>query len=148
MNNKMNNRTIILLLLTCVFAIVIGGIRSKKEELTFLEMGIIEKVVIEKEGSDRRKELIDEEKKEFLNALIKDSNLTKTESINDFPVNVEDYLKVTVYRTEKQDNEDVFFVYKRGDYTSTNYYLEKPYEGIWELSEDTYQKTVDMYQGE
>lgn len=145
MNNRMNNRTIILLLLTCAFAIVVGGIRTKKEDLTFLEMGIIEKVVIEKEGSDRRKELIDEEKKEFLNALIKDSNLKKTESINDLPVNVEDYFKVIVYRTEKQDSQDVFFVYRRDAYTFTNYYLEKPYEGIWEISEDTYQKIVDMY---
>lgn len=77
MNNQTNNKTIILLLLTCVFAIVLGGIRSKKEDLVFLEMGIIDKVVIEKEGSDRRKELIGEEKKEFLDVLIKDSNLKK-----------------------------------------------------------------------
>lgn len=145
MNNQTNNKTIILLLLTCVFAVVLGGIRSKKEDLVFLEMGIIDKVVIEKEGSDRRKELIDEEKKEFLDTLIKDSNLKKTESVNDFPVNVEEYFKVTVYRTEKQDNQDVFFVYKRDAYIFTDYYLEKPYEGIWELSKDTYQKIVDMY---
>ncbi len=58
--------------------------------------------------------------------------ITKKESIQDMPVNVENEIKID-FKTIN-NRTDTIFVYKN----KNKFYIEQPYNGIYEITEDEY----------
>lgn len=66
---------------------------------------------------------------DFLSAM-KESVLTGKMSVQDVP-QTEEYVKIIL---EMEEGENTFFLYEDGG----KYYAEQPYEGIYEIDEETY----------
>ncbi len=64
--------------------------------------------------------------------------ITKKESIQDMPVNVENEIKID-FKTIN-NRTDTIFVYKN----KNKFYIEQPYNGIYEITEDEY-NSVEKY---
>lgn len=76
----------------------------------------------------------------IINKLANEGRTTKKESIQDSPVNVEDEMVVNFYFDE--ENSSVVFVYKK----NSKYYIEQPYNGIYEITQEEYTDIVKFYQ--
>ncbi len=63
--------------------------------------------------------------------IFADAKNTNTESINDFPHNVSDLITINLIMDERTDT---YYVYKQ----KSKYYIERPYNGIWELESQKY----------
>lgn len=72
---------------------------------------------------------------------------TGSDSNNDFPVNAENLFKVVI-ESENSEHSTTLFVYKRKDgfLSKGKYRLEQPYNGIYEISEDEYNKLLQIMQ--
>ncbi len=73
-----------------------------------------------------------EEMKEILYVLNGTKRITKQESIQDAPVNIDNEIKVDFNFIE--NGTSTIFVYKKNN----NYCIEQPYNGIYQISGDEY----------
>ncbi|WP_455257202.1 DUF5301 domain-containing protein [Peptoniphilus asaccharolyticus] len=75
-----------------------------------------------------------DEIKSIIDDLVNDSKITKKDSINDAPTNVDEY--IGIYFTHKGTGygESVTYVYKKDGIN----YLEQPYSEIWKLGDKTF----------
>lgn len=73
-----------------------------------------------------------EEMKDILYVLNDTKRITKQESIQDAPVNIDDEIKVDFHFIEA--GVSTIFVYKKNN----SYYIEQPYNGIYQISGDEY----------
>lgn len=73
-----------------------------------------------------------EEMKDILYVLNGTKRITKQESIQDAPVNIDNEIKVDFNFIE--GGTSTIFVYKKYN----NYYIEQPYNGIYQISGDEY----------
>ena len=76
--------------------------------------------------------------KDILYVLNGTKRITKNESIQDAPVNVENEIKVDFYLLDKETS--TLFVYIKND----KYYIEQPYNGIYQMSGDEY-NSIEKY---
>lgn len=76
--------------------------------------------------------------KQILDSIAGTKRVTKEESIQDYPTNVDDIITVEFYFKEK--GSSILYLYKRNN----KYYIEQPYDGIYKISEDEY-KLVNNY---
>lgn len=67
---------------------------------------------------------------------------TKTESVQDAPVNVEDWIQVDFHHIG--GGSSTLFVYQRPEAKNGGYFIEQPYNGIYEISGDEY-NSIDKY---
>lgn len=67
---------------------------------------------------------------------------TGTESVQDAPVNVEDYIQVDFHHTG--GGTSTLFVYQRPEAKNSEYFIEQPYNGIYEISGDEY-NSIEKY---
>ena len=74
----------------------------------------------------------EEEMKDILSVLNNTKKVTKNESIQDAPVNVKDEIKLKFNLTK--DEIFTIFVYTKNQ----KYYIEQPYNGIYQISGDEY----------
>lgn len=76
---------------------------------------------------------------EVIEGILKEA-VYRGESVNDTPTNIEDYLTVVFsYKDEEKGTETIYLFEKNGDY-----FVEKPYSGVWEIPEKLYTKLKDM----
>ncbi len=76
--------------------------------------------------------------KELLSILNSNGRETNEESVQDYPVNVENEIKIEF--NFKEGGTSTIFVYiKKG-----KYYLEQPYNGIYSISKDEYNYLKNM----
>ena len=73
-----------------------------------------------------------EEMKDILYVLNGTKRVTKNESIQDAPVNIDGEIKVDFHFIEA--GVSTIFVYKKNN----SYYIEQPYNGIYQISGDEY----------
>lgn len=74
--------------------------------------------------------------------LLSRINTYKMESVNDVPNNINDYILFKIYY---KDSVKYVYMYK----TFFSYRVELPYEGVWYMPKDTYQKLDNiLYQNE
>lgn len=59
---------------------------------------------------------------------------TKKESVNDNPVDVEQFIKLELRSRNEKDTLSVMYLYEENG----RYYLEQPYNGIYQISGDEY----------
>ena len=79
-----------------------------------------------------------QEIKNIVNILGGIKRITKKESIQDMPVNVENEIKINFKITNNEIK--TIFVYKR----KNKYYIEQPYNGIYEINQDEY-NSIEKY---
>lgn len=66
---------------------------------------------------------------------------TQNESIQDAPVNVDDYIQVDFAH---KGGTSTLFVYQRSDARNGEFFIEQPYNGIYEISGDEY-RAIEQY---
>lgn len=83
-------------------------------------------------SGNTNKEIINEKDKEnIINGLKGNNRNTKRVSVNDYPYNVEEIIKINI-----RDKENIITIYV---YKSNNkYYIEPPYNGIYRISAEEY----------
>ena len=117
-------------------ALVLGltGCGSKKEyTLTLPKEENIESVFFEKDNN--KKEVKDTEEIKDIIYVLSGSGKGRTtdeESIQDYPVNAEDIIKIEF--DLKDDKQSTLFVYKKNG----KMYIEIPYNGIYRINGDEY----------
>lgn len=67
---------------------------------------------------------------------------TRTESVQDAPVNVEDWIQVDFHHTG--GGTSTLFVYQRPEAQKGEYFIEQPYNGIYGISGDEY-NSIEKY---
>lgn len=77
---------------------------------------------------------------DMLYVLKENGRTTKKESINDSPVNTEEPIKVEL--NLKKEGSSVVYIYE----DDGKYYLEQPYNGIYQISGDEYNDIAKYFQ--
>lgn len=67
---------------------------------------------------------------------------THNESIQDAPVNVDSWIKVDI--AQRDGETSTLFVYQKPDARNGEFFIEQPYNGIYEISGDEY-NTIKQY---
>lgn len=70
----------------------------------------------------------------IINNALKEGDGNGRESVNETPVDVNEYLTVSILSDD--DNSDKYYFYKENG----RLYMECPYAGIWEISDEIYNK--------
>ena len=132
MNKKKRNEiiSIVVVLLVCIVLYVFFMNRNiytlnipKMEDLSSISL----------ESRKATKEITDTKAMEDMISLLNGSGrMSKEESVNDVPIDVKKSIKVEL--NAKKEGSSVIYVYER----KGGYYLEQPYNGIYEISEDEY----------
>lgn len=81
----------------------------------------------------------EEEMDKILNGIYELHLKTQSESVQDYPVDVEDLVAIRLYYKE-EDTVGNFYLYKKND----KYYLEEPYNGIYKISEGNYNYIINL----
>lgn len=74
-----------------------------------------------------------------MNKLTGTGRTTKEESIQDIPTGMEESITITFNSGEKT----TVFVYKKAD----KYYIEQPYNGIYEITQEEYNDIMQSKEG-
>lgn len=76
--------------------------------------------------------------KEIINILYSNGRTTKISSIQDVPVNVTNEISINIY--DKDTKISKLFIYEK----NAKYFLEQPYNGIYEISADEYNTILNF----
>ena len=79
-----------------------------------------------------------QEIEDIIYVLDGDGRTTQKESINDYPVGIKEPIKVELKSDNKKDSIAVIYIYE----DNSLYYLEQPYNGIYQMSGDEYNGIV------
>ncbi|MDD3303814.1 MAG: DUF5301 domain-containing protein [Clostridia bacterium] len=79
--------------------------------------------------------------KEIINVLASHNRTTKIESIQDFPINATKVITITI--SHKVGGKSTLYVYEK----NSKFYIEQPYNGIYELSADEYNFVNNVLNG-
>lgn len=107
------------------------GVHSRTYQLNLPAPEALSAVtLVQKDGEERV--LADGDVENVLCVLTGSGRTTRTESIQDEPVNVDDWIKVDF--NFQSGGASRLFAYQKAD----KYYLEQPYNGIYQISGDEY----------
>lgn len=81
-----------------------------------------------------QKEITDIQEIEDIIYVLDGGRATKKESTNDYPIDIEQPIKVELKSSIKKDSISVIYIYE----DNAQYYLEQPYNGIYQISGDEY----------
>lgn len=123
-------------IIVIVFAILIIGIfyhfRDRRTyELDLPQINKLEKVLL-KENETEISISDTQEINNFLDSINGTKRITKEESIQDYPINVDNIIQVDFILKDKDIS--TIFVYIKKD----KYYIEQPYNGIYQINEEEY----------
>ncbi|MGL5313534.1 MAG: DUF5301 domain-containing protein [Peptostreptococcaceae bacterium] len=76
------------------------------------------------------------------NSLLDSKKSITKESVNDTPHDINSGIRIVL--TDKSNNRTTLFIYKSND---SNYYIEKPYEGIYGITVDDYEVFTQYFVG-
>ena len=80
------------------------------------------------------------ENKDEISGIIEDilenTDDTGRESVNDQPTNINDYLIIKFHNKNAEDSPSIMYLYKDKNIS----YVEQPYQGIWKLREETFDR--------
>lgn len=143
-----NNKKIFILLGILIAILLIVAIAYKHRDRRTYELNLpqgeeLSKIELKKDGMSvgiyKAEEITD-----IINVLSGVKRITKTESIQDSPVNVNNEIQVDF--TFKEDIEykaggiSTIFLYEKNE----RYYIEQPYNGIYQISVDEY-NSIKVY---
>lgn len=123
----------VIVLMLMVIVVGIGYYFSNKRtyEMRLPKAEDIQKITFEKNGKTGG---FDDEEviQQFLRIINETKRITKQESIQDMPINVENVIKISFYL--KQSGASTVFAYQKND----QYYIEQPYNGIYPILKEEY----------
>ena len=132
---KNRNALFVILGIIVLVVLVIGVFYHFRDRRTYtLNLPQLEKLESISLNQNEKDIIINdtEEMKDILYVLNGTKRVTKNESIQDAPVNIDDEIKVDFHFIEA--GVSTIFVYKKNN----SYYIEQPYNGIYQISGDEY----------
>lgn len=124
---------LVILIFTLCFAII----NKLKYNLKLPEISDVSSIFVTLNDNEVKLDK-EEEITSIITTLMSNGRTTKIESIQDFPVNVSNVITIKIYH--KSSGNSTLFVYER----KGNYYLEQPYNGIYEISSDEYNSILNF----
>lgn len=124
---------LVILIFTLCFAII----NKPKYNLKLPEISDVSSIFLTLNDNEVKLDK-EEEITSIITTLMSNGRTTKIESIQDFPVNVSNVITIKIYH--KSSGSSTLFVYER----KGNYYLEQPYNGIYEISSDEYNSILNF----
>lgn len=124
---------LVILIFTLCFAII----NKPKYNLKLPEISDVSSIFVTLNDNEVKLDK-EEEITSIITTLMSNGRTTKIESIQDFPVNVSNVITIKIYH--KSSGSSTLFVYER----KGNYYLEQPYNGIYEISSDEYNSILNF----
>lgn len=124
---------LVILIFTLCFAII----NKPKYNLKLPEISDVSSIFVTLNDNEVKLDK-EEEITSIITTLMSNGRTTKIESIQDFPVNVSNVITIKIYH--KSSGNSTLFVYER----KGNYYLEQPYNGIYEISSDEYNSILNF----
>lgn len=124
---------LVILIFTLCFAII----NKPKYNLKLPEISDVSSIFVILNDNEVKLDK-EEEITSIITTLMSNGRTTKIESIQDFPVNVSNVITIKIYH--KSSGSSTLFVYER----KGNYYLEQPYNGIYEISSDEYNSILNF----
>lgn len=121
----------------CTFTLT-GCFNNRNFELTIPKEGDIKSISLGRNDSK-----VDVSNTEDIKDIIgllngSDKRITKEESIQDYPVNADEVIKIEFNFKEKGNT--ILFVYKKDE----KMFIESPYNGIYKISDDEY-NSIEKY---
>ncbi len=136
----MMSRCKIFSILIVILLLSLSLIGCSKVQITLPNEADLESIVLSESTQENNKHIIitdSEEIKNIINSIKSNFNKTNKESINDIPTNVDYFIKLEF--SHSKGGSSVAYVYK----TKDRYYIEQPYNGIWEITQESYEN-IDM----
>lgn len=127
--SKIFSTLIVILLLSLSF------VGCDKTQITLPNEADLESIVLSESIEENNKHITitgNEEMKKIIDSIKSNSKQTNKESINDTPTNVGYCIKIEFFHSK--GGSSIAYVYK----TKDRYYIEQPYSGIWEITQDLY----------
>lgn len=138
MKNKKEIFTVIDIVLIFIMVVILYYCAKNKKtyELKLPNAEILSSITLE----ENSKKTLDEQTKmeEVLNILNGVNKVTKEESVQDAPVNAINI--ITINFNFKEAGSSIVFVYKK----KKKFYIEQPYNGIYEISEKEYNSIYNI----
>ena len=128
---------IVFILVILIFTLCFAIINKPKYNLKLPEISDVSSIFVTLNDNEVKLDK-EEEITSIITTLMSDGRTTKIESIQDFPVNVSNVITIKIYH--KSSGSSTLFVYER----KGNYYLEQPYNGIYEISSDEYNSILNF----
>lgn len=138
MNKKKKNEiiSIIVVLLICII-VYIFFMNRNIHTLNIPKVDDLSSISFER-GSVMKKITDEKVMEDIVLQLNGSGRMTKKESVNDAPVEIEQPIKVELHL--KKEGSSIVYLYEKSD----KYYLEQAYNGIYEISGDEY-KSLEKY---
>ena len=114
----------LLLVLICIAALTACGTDKK---INLPEAEKVMKIEITKNDSEQSKIITDKGAIREIISNIRNTEDTGKESVNDTPVNIENYTILRFISENEDENHTVLYSYKVKNKT----FIEQPYSGIW-----------------
>lgn len=124
---------LVILIFTLCFAII----NKPKYNLKLPEISDVSSIFVTLNDNEVKLDK-EEEITSIITTLMSNGRTTKIESIQNFPVNLSNVITIKIYH--KSSGSSTLFVYER----KGNYYLEQPYNGIYEISSDEYNSILNF----
>lgn len=128
---------IVFILVILIFTLCFAIINKPKYNLKLPEISDVSSISVTLNDNEIKLEK-EEDITGIITTLMSNGRTTKIESIQDFPVNVSNVITIKIYH--KSSGSSTLFVYER----KGNYYLEQPYNGIYEISSDEYNSILNF----
>ncbi len=128
---------IVFILVILIFTLCFAIINKPKYNLKLPEISDVSSISLTLNDNEVKLDK-EEEITSIITTLMSNGRTTKIESIQDFPVNVSNVITIKIYH--KSSGSSTLFVYER----KGNYYLEQPYNGIYEISSDEYNSILNF----
>lgn len=128
---------IVFILVILIFTLCFAIINKPKYNLKLPEISDVSSIFVTLNDNEVKLDK-EEEITSIITTLMSNGRTTKIESIQDFPVNVSNVITIKIYH--KSSGSSTLFVYER----KGNYYLEQPYNGIYEISSDEYNSILNF----
>lgn len=128
---------IVFILVILIFTLCFAIINKLKYNLKLPEISDVSSIFVTLNDNEVKLDK-EEEITSIITTLMSNGRTTKIESIQDFPVNVSNVITIKIYH--KSSGSSTLFVYER----KGNYYLEQPYNGIYEISSDEYNSILNF----
>lgn len=128
---------IVFILVILIFTLCFAIINKPKYNLKLPEINDVSSIFVTLNDNEVKLDK-EEDITSIITTLMSNGRTTKIESIQDFPVNVSNVITIKIYH--KSSGSSTLFVYER----KRNYYLEQPYNGIYEISSDEYNSILNF----
>lgn len=128
---------IVFILVILIFTLCFAIINKPRYNLKLPEISDVSSISVTLNDNEIKLDK-EEDITSIITTLMSNGRTTKIESIQDFPVNASNVITINIYH--KSRGNSTLFVYER----KGNYYLEQPYNGIYEISSDEYNSILNF----